>query len=218
MVEPKHPNQPFWRDEPDPQAISLNSLGIFSSLFTAYRILFTFLILGLSFALLYYLSPILAWVWLGILLLSVANGIRLRRRRKLESQETAQIQQRAFEQTGTSLIGSAIHVAGHPSLEREQNVVLALNAPNLIVYSYESNQPRVIIPLQQISSIQTVVYDDERIPHIDVVDSTAQAIQLILNIEGCEITCLFRWMKKVRPIDWYHAIQRARTPVSKKAG
>jgi hypothetical protein len=103
-----------------------------------------------------------------------------------------------------------VHVAGHPQLEREQNVLLALTFPNLSVYSYETDQALVIMPLEQIVSIQTVVYDEDRIPHVDVVDSTAQALQLILKYNEQEVACLFRRMKKVRPIDWYHAIQRAR--------
>jgi hypothetical protein len=32
------------------------------------------------------------------------------------------------------------------------------------------------LPLGTITSIHTVVYDDERVPHIDAVDSTAQAL------------------------------------------
>ena len=108
------------------------------------------------------------------------------------------------------MIGSAIHVAGHPELDREQNVVLALTSPTLTIFSYDSDKPITVIPIQQIQSIQTVTYDDERIPHIEVVDSTAQAIQLILKFNDQEIPCLFRRMKKVRPIDWYHAIQKER--------
>jgi hypothetical protein len=83
-------------------------------------------------------------------------------------------------------------------------------SPNLAIYSYESDQPIDIIPLKHIANIHTVVYDDERIPHIDVVDSTAQALQLVLKYGEQEITCLFRRMKKVRPIDWYHVIQKSR--------
>ena len=45
---------------------------------------------------------------------------------------------------------------------------------------------------------------------VDVVDSTAQAQQLILKYNEQEVARLFLRIKKVRPIDWYHAIQRAR--------
>jgi hypothetical protein len=210
-INPKHPDQSFWKDEPDLQPFSRPSMGVFMSLFKVYRLLFAFASLGLSFGVLYLISPILAWFWLAILLLAFGSGVYRQRQRKLELQEIVEIQQRATKLTGASLIGSAVHVAGHPQLEREQNVVLALTFPNLSVYSCETGQPLVMIPLQQIVTIQTVVYDDERIPHVEVVDSTAQAIQLMLKYGDQEIACLFRRMKNVRPIDWYHAIQKSRS-------
>jgi hypothetical protein len=54
------------------------------------------------------------------------------------------------------------------------------------------------------------MYDDERTPHIDAVDSTAQALQIIFRREGREFTALLRSMKKLRPIDWYHTLQKSR--------
>jgi hypothetical protein len=211
MANPKPPDQSFWKDEPDLQAFPSPFTGVFMSVFKVYRLLFAFASLALCFGISYLISPILAWFWLAGVLFSYGFGIRLRRQRKLEMQEIVEVQARAASHLGASLVGSAVHVAGHPQLEREQNVVLALTFPNLSVYSYASDQPLVIIPLQQIVSIQTVVYDDDRVPHVDVVDSTAQAIQLILKYDQQEIACLFRRMKKVRPIDWYHAIQKARS-------
>jgi hypothetical protein len=53
-------------------------------------------------------------------------------------------------------------------------------------------------------------YDDERVPHIDVIDSAAQALQVTVAANGKEYTCLFRRLRKVRAIDWYHAIQKAK--------
>ena len=210
MMNLKQPDQAFWKDEPDQQAFSPQFTGVFMSVFKVYRFLFAFAIFALCFGLLYLLSPILAWFWLALLLLFFGFGLRLRRQKKLELQEISAIQARATARIGASLLGSAVHVAGHPQLEREQNVLLALTYPNLSVYSYETDQALVIIPLEQIVSIQTVVYDEDRIPHVDVIDSTAQALQLNLKYNEQEVACLFRRMKKVRPIDWYHAIQRAR--------
>jgi hypothetical protein len=54
------------------------------------------------------------------------------------------------------------------------------------------------------------VYDDERIPHIEAVDSTAQALQITFLREGKQFSALLRRMKKVRPIDWYHLLQKNR--------
>ena len=210
MMILKQPDQAFWKDEPDQQALSPQFTGVFMPVFKVYGFVFALSIFALCFGLLYLLSPILAWFWLALLLLSYGFGFRLRRQKKLELQEISAIQARATARIGASLLGSAVHVAGHPQLEREQNVVLALTFPNLSVYSYETDQALVIIPLEQIVSIQTVVYDEDRIPHVDVIDSTAQALQLKLKYNEQEVACLFRRMKKVRPIDWYHAIQRAR--------
>jgi len=198
--------QSFWKDDLDSQLISLFPLRILKWVALFYAIL----IVLLSFGFVYLISPTLAWICAGLVMISIWSGYLRRRRKKVEIQTITQIQQRAQNFTGASLIGSAVHVAAHPQLEREQNIVLALAQPNLLIYSYDTDQPLVSIPIQQITAIQTVVYDDERIPHIDVVDSTAQAIQLTLKFEMQEIKCLFRRMKKVRPIDWYHAIQKAR--------
>ncbi len=51
---------------------------------------------------------------------------------------------------------------------------------------------------------------DERIPHTDVINSTAQALQFTYKVNDREYTCLFRRMRKVHPIDWYHELQKAR--------
>jgi hypothetical protein len=41
------------------------------------------------------------------------------------------------------------------------------------------------------------------------IDSDAQALQITLKHQGREFACLFRRMGKARPVDWYHAIQKA---------
>ena len=111
-------------------------------------------------------------------------------------------------------MGSAIHVAGHPLLARDQPVVLALSGDTLSIYSYNSPIPIDTLPVRHMTSIHTVVYDDERVPHIEVVDSAAQALQLSFSRDNSTWTFLLRRMQKVRPVDWYHAIQQARLPVA----
>lgn len=197
--------QQFWKDEPELYIYSKLPLDVIRWGCSVSHLL----ILGLLLFFIYRLSPLLVWAWIVSFIISISAGYYSRTQMKLRTKQIAQIQQRALELSGAEMIGSAIHVAGHPHLEREQNIVLALSMPNLLIYSYESDRPLVIIPLQQIVAIQTVVYDDDRIPHVDVIDSTAQAIQLTQNYDGYEIHFLLRRMKKVRPIDWYHAIQEA---------
>ena len=107
-------------------------------------------------------------------------------------------------------MGSAIHVAGNPKLERDQGIVLALTADSLDFYTFDRDTPLDNIPLKQIMSVSTVVYDDERTPHLDTVDSTAQALQLSVKYGDNTYNCLIRSMRKVRPVDWYHAIQKQR--------
>ena len=120
------------------------------------------------------------------------------------------MQENAQRQAGATVMGSAIHVAGHPLLNREQEVVLALTPEGLKIFSYEDGHPLDILSVDHIAELHTVTYDDERIPHIDVINSTAQALQFTYKADGKEYTCLFRRMRKVRPIDWYHELQKAR--------
>ena len=107
-------------------------------------------------------------------------------------------------------MGSAIHVAGHPSLERDQPIVLAITDDSLDFYSFDSSTALVKLGIDDIDAVKTVVYDDERVPHTEVVDSAAQALQIEFNWKGQVCTVLLRAMKQIRPIDWYHAIQQAR--------
>jgi hypothetical protein len=137
-------------------------------------------------------------------------GFYARRRKKQANLVVGDIQQRARERSGASVIGSAIHVAGHPLLERGQPMVLALTSEGLKIYKYDDPDPVDILALDRLAAIHTVVYDEDRIPHIETVDSTAQALQLTFKSQDKEFTCLFRRMLKVRSIDWYHEIQKAR--------
>jgi hypothetical protein len=136
-----------------------------------------------------------------------ANGYLRVRRFKQRMSET---QERARVIAGTSIIGSAIHVAGHPSLERNQKIVFALVDSDLKIYRYDDPHPIDVISVRELESVKTIVYDDDRIPHSEIIDSSAQALLIQFHRNGQEVDCLFRSMRKLRPIDWYHALQGAR--------
>jgi len=156
----------------------------------------------------------LAWLWIIVMTLMLVRGYFLWRRGQLLTKRVAEIQQGARLRTGAAQIGSAVHVAGHPLLTRDQPVVLALSDETLSFFSYDSAVPIDTLPIRQLQSVHTVVYDDERVPHIEVIDSAAQALQLTFTREGAVWTCLFKQMRKVRPVDWYHALQQARMLIS----
>jgi len=131
-------------------------------------------------------------------------------RYRVKSRNSIDIQERARTQTGSSHIGSAIHVAGHPILERDQQVVLAISQGRLSFYSYDSPIPLDSLELADIQCIELIGYNDERVPIRGVVDSSAQVLEIIIDRGTGKWTCLFRKMRPVRPIDWYHAIQQAK--------
>jgi hypothetical protein len=87
---------------------------------------------------------------------------------------------------------------------------MALRGDRLSIYTYESLNPIDTILISQIDKLQTVVYDQDRIPHVEVIDKTAQALQLVLRVNGKEFVTLFRRFRNLKAIDWYHAIQKAR--------
>jgi hypothetical protein len=210
MKPPPSP-QPFWKDDAYSDR-TLNYGPGFSKAIIAMPLIIHIWFFGFMLFVIYqYMSPALAWMILIVMGVAICSGIvRRRRNRSLKDQTTA-IQAQARNQTGAIEIGSAVHVAGHPLLEREQPIVLALiEGKGLCLYSYDNNDPLDTIPVEGLVSIHTVVYDDERVPHIDAVDSTAQALQIAFMREGKEFTMLFRRMKKPRPIDWYHALQKSR--------
>lgn len=208
------PGQPFWKDKPDFQPFTGKSSKLIESYFRFLGIFVIFFLQIIFVALFFEISPALGW---GVLIyfalvygIAIIMVISRRKKMKQDRQEIDQIQQRAREKTGASIIGSAIHVAGNPNLDRDQKIVIALIPSALVVYPYDHDAPIETIPLSQITAVHTVVYDDERTPHLETVDSTAQALQLTIKYGDGEYDCLLRSMWKVRPIDWYHAIQKAR--------
>jgi hypothetical protein len=87
---------------------------------------------------------------------------------------------------------------------------LALKDGRLSIHGYTSSTAIDTLELRDLRSIETVVYDDDRVPHTGVIDNTAQALQLTFPWHGETCVCLFRRMYKVRPVEWYQAIQTAR--------
>jgi hypothetical protein len=200
-------NQPFWKDVPDvPQGKLAKSVTLVAGILH----IGLNLIVYCGFTLLLSRWPIAMWAWIGFIVLIFAAFFEKALRTRKASLPGDEIQKLAQERLGALHIGSALHVAGHPLLTRDQPVVLALVSDGLSLYSYDSPIPLDVIPLKDIQSVQTVSYDDDRVPHADVVDSAAQAIQLTFQWRDQTCTCLFRRMKKMRPIDWYQALQQAR--------
>jgi hypothetical protein len=200
--------QPFWEDGTEYSTPPLQK-G-FSRIVSYYSIIVRLIILIVFAPALFAVSPMIMLIWVAILGLSIGVRIYFLFAINHTTRDIVDIQQLARERTGASHIGSAIHVAGHPLLQRDQPVVLALIRDQLSIYSYENSNPLDIIPLQNIQTIQTITYDDDRIPHADVIDSAAQAVQLNFLWQEQTCTCLFHRMKKMRPIDWYQALQQAR--------
>jgi len=205
-------NQPFWRDEPDkpsdfsmfPYARSVRLIVRLITITTELSLIFFIAIPIAAF------SVPLASIWLlGCALLFGFVFFRWNKARK-SVYPVEKIQELAYKKTGAAHLGSAIHVAGHPSLQRDQPVVLALVGDQLNIYSYEISEPLDSILLKDIQGVFTVSYDDDHVPHIDAIDSVAQALQLTFLWREQPCICLFRRMRKLKSIDWYHAIQKTR--------
>jgi hypothetical protein len=201
-------NQPFWRDESEvsfsfPSKRNPNPLYFYISI--AIRVLFLIIIV-----ILFYKSPIVLLVSLIVIGIPLGVRIYILFWSKTALQSTGDIQKQAQERAGASQIGSAIHVAGHPLLQRDQQVVLAIVGDQLSIYSYESPAPLDTIPLKDIQAFHTVSYDDDRVPHIDAIDSAAQALQLTFLWREQPCTCLFRRLRKMKSIDWFHVLQQTR--------
>jgi Na+-transporting methylmalonyl-CoA/oxaloacetate decarboxylase gamma subunit len=198
--------EPFWKDIPEPARTPFQRRFAFAlSLFT---ISINISVIGIVFVLFFLFSHLLAWLWLAFMAVMYGYFFFKRIKQKSSDKNILQIQAEALRKAGASSIGSAIHVAGHPLLEREQPAVLALTGEGLKIFSYADDHPLDIISVKEITAVNTVTYDDERIPHLDVVNSAAQALQLTFERNGQEYKILFRRMRPLRPIDWYHELQK----------
>jgi hypothetical protein len=201
----------FWVDEPDPSKGSSFNSPALGSLFKIYYHGTALILFGVVLFLLWYITgPIVTASF--IILTGFSYYWNAKRKGSLKSEIAAveSIQARARELIRAEYVGSAIHTAGHPLLSLDQPVVLALKGDQLSIYSYESSTPIDKLSINQILKAQTVVYDQDRIPHVEVLDKTAQALQLVVMIDGNEYIALFRRFRKHKAIDWYHAIQQAR--------
>ena len=207
-------NEPFWIDEPNPYSrpsenkTKGNMTGLVSRMFTGYMLIARILI----FALIVYLAIQFPVFWLLVLFEGIVLSIRIFVPRIKETQQAkaVRIQQLAKDKTGANYLGSAIHTAGHPLLQVNQPVVLALKDSELSIYAYDSPTPIDTLSLDEINAVNPVVFDDDYIPHVGAIDNTAQALQISFQRKNVECICSFRRMYKVRPIEWYHAIQKAR--------
>ncbi len=199
---------PFWKDEPEQESIKFPARFMQFYKIYAAGVIMLFVLIPAYFLSL--LSIYWGLLWLGFFILVYALLYYLQRIRKSAIHHVEEIQKQARETIHAQHIGSAIHVAGHPLLQREQPVVLALAGDSLNLYAYERPDPLDTIPVKNIQGVYTVAYDDERVPHLEAIDSAAQALQVTFLWRDQPCTCLFRRMRKVKPIDWYHAIQQAR--------
>jgi len=204
-------DQPFWKDEPE-NSVTVRSSTLRTVEWSAKYMIFIFQVstILIPAAIFSIFSKPLMWLWLVVSGFSFVAWVFQKQRKQKLSRDIEEIRQSASRRTNASHIGSAIHVAGHPLLQRDQPVVLAIVGENVNIYSYENSIPLDSILIKNIQSINTVVYGDDRVPHIDTIDSAAQALQLTFLWGEQPCTCLFRKMRKMRPIDWYQAIQHVR--------
>jgi hypothetical protein len=215
------PDEPFWIDEPNPysrpgaSATKGSLTWLISGIFKAYALVVRLFI----FALIIFLAIKFPLLWIIVLLEAVILSVRIFAPRLKETRQAkaVRIQSLAKDKTGADYLGSAIHTAGHPLLHVNQPVVLALKDSELSIYSYENATPIDILSIDELLAVNPVVFDDDYIPHVGVIDNTAQALQISFQRQGNTYICSFRRMYKVRPIEWYQAIQKARF-ISGKAG
>lgn len=204
-------NESFWADDPDLTQRTFQSKGCLTNLLKLYAYFLAFLMIGGGAIILAYLTDhICASIWLAFSLSAMGYSYYQQRQRLSTKQQVKVTQMRAQEKIGTPFIGSATHVAGHPLLIRDQRIVLALKEGQLFFFNFTSQDAIGSIPVKEIKKLNTVVYDNERVPYIDVIDSAAQALQIQFTWQEEILTCLFNRMQNMRPIDWYHAIQKER--------
>lgn len=214
-------NEPFWMDEPNPYSRANSSASPkgemawwVSKILQAYSI---FVLLSISIIVIFFAIeyPVL-WILVAFEIFIIAGRFFLPRVTETRQAKALRIQQLAKDKTGADYLGSAIHIAGHPLLRTNQPIVLALKESKLSIYGYDSPTPIDTFPVAELQAINPVVFDDDYIPHVGVIDNTAQALQISFQRQNANYTCSFRRMYKIRPIEWFHAIQQAR--LAQKAG
>jgi len=208
-------------DEPNPytrSSASTTPAGSLSSwilrMFQVYAI-FVLLSIFVGVIFLAIKFPLL-WIFVAFEVFLIVRQLFLARFKETPQAKALRIQQLAKDRTGADFLGSAIHTAGHPLLQVNQPVVLVLKDSELSIYGYDSSTPIDTLSVNALQAVNPVVFDDDYIPHVGVIDNTAQALEISFQRQNTDCTCSFRRMYKVRPIEWYHAIQKAR--FGEKAG
>jgi hypothetical protein len=92
--------------------------------------------------------------------------------------------------TGADFLGSAIHTAGRPLLQSNQPIVLVLKDLEFSIYSYDNSTPLDTLSVKSITEVNPVVYDDEYVPHVGVIDHWAQALQISIKPNRVNISAL----------------------------
>jgi hypothetical protein len=207
--------EPFWMDEPNPYARATppdtqqgRLVQWLVKLMMAYASCTVWLLIaGLVFAAIKY--PVV-WIFLSPGILLVAVQLVLPRFIETRQAKAMRIQRYATDLLGAELVGSAIHTAGNPALLVDQPVVLALRNQELSIYSYDSPTALDTLSVPDLQSVDLVSLDDDNTPHTGVINRFAQVLQITFRRQGVAYTCSFRRMYKVRPIEWYQALQIAR--------
>ena len=208
-------NEPFWIDEPNPYSRSGSSItpkGSVSWWISRVLMIYSIFVLLFIFAIIVLLAiefPLL-WFLVALEAILITARIFLPRFRETRQAQAIRIQRLAKDKTAADYLGSAIHTAGHPLLQVNQPVVLALKHAELSIYGYDSSTPIDTLSVNDLQAVNLVVFDDHYSPLVDVIDNTAQALQISFQRQRLDCICSFRRMYKVRPIEWYHAIQKAR--------
>ncbi len=208
-------SEPFWMDEPNPYARATppdtqqgRLVEWLVKLMMAYASCTVWLLIaGLVLAAIKY--PVI-WIFLAPGILVVGVQLILPRFIETRQAKATRIQRRATDLLGAELIGSAIHTAGIPALLVDQPVVLALRNQELSIYSYDSPTALDTLSVPDLQAVDLVTVDDENRPHTGTVNRFAQVLQITFQRQGVAYTCSFRRMYKVRPIEWYQALQKAR--------
>ncbi|HUH96280.1 MAG TPA: hypothetical protein VLZ89_02915 [Anaerolineales bacterium] len=214
-------NEPFWMDEPNPYSRASSNATLKGSVswwISRMLQIYAILVLLFIFVLAVFLAikfPLL-WIFVVFEAVLIAGRFFLPHIKETRQAKALRIQQLAKDRTEANYLGSAIHTAGHPLLQVNQPVVLALKDAELSIYTYDNPIPIDTLLVKELHAVNPVVFDDDYIPHVGVIDNTAQALQISFQRQNTECICSFRRMHKIRPVEWYHAIQKAR--LAEKAG
>lgn len=208
-------NEPFWMDEPNPYSRANSNeapKGSISWWFSKISQIYALFVLLFIFVMITFLAIKFPFLWIFVIFeaILIAGRFFLPRMKETPQAKSSRIQQLAKDRTGAQYLGSAIHTAGHPLLQVNQPVVLALKDSEFSIYSYDSPIPIDTLSVNELHAVDPVVFDDDNIPHLGVIDNTAQALQISFQRKNVECICSFRRMYKVRPIEWFHALQQAR--------